>query len=185
MYEDQAPHSSRQNQIYLWTPTQQTGYHQNISPPPAPRLKPIPLPPTPYENPRLHPLLTYAVRPKIAYNLQTSSLLAHPPYARSRWTYEPATSQPTPFMTLKCTMLPGDISVFPSHYQYVTIRDVLSAVSDAYQGAVPAHAREKETRSVPNSLCHDSTVLSTCFMWAGISDQIEPGVWLLHIEELY
>ncbi|KAM6488899.1 hypothetical protein JOM56_015630 [Amanita muscaria] len=69
-------------------------------------------------------------------------------------------------------------------YNYVTLNDVLSAVHEAYQRAEPqpTDVGITETESIPILFSSHSTA-SARYMWAGLSDYVAPGAWLLHIEE--
>lgn len=180
MYNDWVSRSSRQAaRPYA------TGGRPHISPPITPQLRPISLPSLPCTGPRLHRLLHYAARPRIAYDLRRSPSHAQALSERLDWIYEPATFPSSLSLTLVCTILPEQIIVFPCRgYDYVTLNDVLSAVHEEYQQAEPqaADVGITETESIP-ILFSSHSMASARYMWAGLSDCVAPGTWLLHIEE--
>ena len=167
-------------------------------PPKRPRCHPIQLPQGPFVTPQshLHPLLGYANCPCIAYDVREHPSAASAPHSRLEWAHEPATNPPSSQIIITCRVLPHPFVVHPSgrNYDFVTVHDILEAVHSAFReiiraadrrNPIPRRSGRSETAStlllsgLPGAR---PSVLSERYMWKGLSEEISPGNWLLHIE---
>ena len=118
-------------------PTQPRENRRSISPPNAPLLRTVPLPPILHAGPAIHPALPFAAHPGIKWDIRQPPSHALVEFARLEWAFEAATSPPMRTIILICAILHGPIVVSPLHqdYDYVTVRDVLLAVHQAYSAS--------------------------------------------------
>lgn len=166
-------------------------------PPGAPKFHTIPLPPTCFGTlHHLHPILRYANCPCIQYDVMQRPNYASATHARLEWAHESVTNPPSSQVIITCQVLPHPFIVHPSgrSYDFVTVHDILLAVHRAFIEAIrEAEARcnlsswtrrqdDPATALWSSGHCTRSIVLSGRHTWKGISEEIAPGNWLLHIE---
>jgi hypothetical protein len=162
-------------------------------PPGAPKFRALPLPQMGFGAPpsHLHPILRYANCPCIEYDVRQRPSCASAPHSRLEWAHESATNPPSSQVIITCHVLPRPFVVRPSgrNYHFVTVHDILLAVHRATRAAEAFYynpglnswtSRPGETATalwwtVP-------VALSGRYMWKGLSEEIAPGNWLLHIE---
>ena len=146
-------------------------------------------------RPRLNPRLSYAYRPSIVYDVRERPSSASTPYAaRLEWAQEEATNPPSPQMIIVCHLLPHPFVVLPSGRRgnFVTVHDILVTVhsefTEAIRAADDSNSLRWMDRTATSSLLLDGhparlDALSLGrYMWKGISEEVSPGRWLLHIE---
>lgn len=163
----------------------------------------IPLPPRaqrhrlplPFGTPRsrLNPLLSYANHPGIVYDVRERPSSASTSHARLEWAQEAATNPPLPEMSIVCQLLPRPLVVLPSgrRCNFVTVHDILLTVHCEFTEAIRAADDGSDggpAETATSSLLLDGRppgrldALSGRYTWKGISEEISPGKWLLHIE---
>lgn len=163
----------------------------------------IPLPPRaqrhrlplPFGTPRsrLNPLLSYAYHPGIVYDVRERPSSASTSHARLEWAQEAATNPPLPEMSIVCQLLPRPLVVLPSgrRCNFVTVHDILLTVHCEFTEAIRAADDGSDggpAETATSSLLLDGRppgrldALSGRYTWKGISEEISPGKWLLHIE---
>jgi hypothetical protein len=165
-------------------------------PPGAPKFHPIPLSPTVIPPLHLHPILGYADCPCIEYDVRKCASYASTPRARLEWGHESATNPPSSQIIITCHVLPRPFVVRPSgrSYYFVTIHDILLAVhrafNDAFRDTWTLHNLSPWMGgpSGPATALWSSgqsgrpRMLPGRYTWKGMSEEIAPGNWLLHIE---
>ncbi|KAM6503091.1 hypothetical protein JOM56_000034 [Amanita muscaria] len=177
-YEGQAL-SPTTHSTSLPTPSRRVSNTSALIPPATPRLEPILLPPMSFDDTTLNALVTYASRPRIQYDVSHHPGYASAPTGRHHWSEEPATNPPTPKMVIVCMVLPKPFVVRPARrdLKYVTVRDLLAAVHNAFREAAQQAVADDETWVPGFSMWSDVS-----YTWAGLSEQSAPHTWLLHIE---
>lgn len=150
-------------------------------------------------RPRLNPLLSYANHPGIVYDVRERPSSAFTPHARLEWEQEEAIYPPSPEMTIICHLLPRPFVVLPSgrRCNFVTVHDILLAVHCEFTEAIRAAdnnsnslrwTNRRPDEAITSLLLLDGHLsgrldaLSGRYTWKGISEEISPGAWLLHIE---
>jgi hypothetical protein len=107
------------------------------------------------------------------------------------WANEHATNPPSRVMIIVCMVLPKPFAVRPSKNEYVTIHDVLAATNMEFHRAARGAAVDEQWVSGfsrPIGGLEPALLMRPCrpsrgrYEWAGLSEQCEPGTWLLHIE---
>ncbi|KAF8675165.1 hypothetical protein AX14_005220 [Amanita brunnescens Koide BX004] len=162
-------------------------------PPGAPKFHPIPLPSTGFSvpPPHLHPILGYADCPCIQYDVRKHPSYASALRARLEWAHELATSPPSSQIIITCHALPHPFVVRPSgrRYYFVTVYDILLAVHRAFNDAfrnIPSPWTSRPSGSATALLSGGQSgrpsILPGRYTWKGVSEEIAPGNWLLHIE---
>jgi len=169
-------------------------------PPKRPRCHPVQLPQKTFiiPQPHLHPLLGYADCPCIVYDIREHPNAASAPHSRLEWAHESATNPPSLQIIITCQVLPHPFVVHPSgrNYDFVTVHDILEAVHSAFSEAIRAAEDHRNLISRSRRSGQDETattlllggfpsglsVLSERYTWKGLSEEISPGNWLLHIE---
>ena len=167
-------------------------------PPSAPEFSTIPLPSitgfgTP--PPHLHPILGYADCPCIEYDVRKHPGYASARLARLEWAHESATNPPSSQIIITCHVLPHPFVVRPSgrSYCFVTIRDILLAVHRAFNEAsrnAGALHNLSQWAGGPGGAAtalwsrgqSGPSVVFGRYTWKGISEEIAPRNWVLHIE---
>ncbi|KAF8335219.1 hypothetical protein F5887DRAFT_892147 [Amanita rubescens] len=137
----------------------------------------------------LHPILRYANCPCIEYDVRQRPSCASAPHLRLEWAHESATNPPSSQVVITCHVLPRPFVVRPSgrNYDFVTVHDILLAVHRAIRAAEAFYNPGLDwwTSRPGEAATPWSTVpvaLSGRYMWKGLSEEIAPGNWLLHIE---
>lgn len=166
-------------------------------PPATPRSHSIQLPQRSFVNlqPRLHPLLSYANRPRIVYDIRERPSSASASRARLEWARESATNPPSSQVIITCQVFPRPFVVRPSgrDYNFVTVHDILAAVHCAFKEVIwiagnrcnlasQRGGQDETARETTLLFGRLSRGLSVRYMWKGLSEEISPGNWLLHIE---
>ena len=165
-------------------------------PPGAPKFHPLSLPPMSFGTPptHLHPILRYADCPCIEYDIRQRPSCASAPHSRLEWAHESATNPPSSQVIITCHVLPRPFVVRPSgrNYDFVTVHDILLAVHRAIRAAEVFYNPSLDSwRSRPgetatglwSSECSARPIApSGRYMWKGLSEEIAPGNWLLHVE---
>lgn len=167
-------------------------------PPCTPRYRSIQLPQRSFVKlqPRLHPLLSYANRPCIVYDIRERPSAASAPRARLEWAHESATDPPSSQVIVTCQVLPCPCVVSPSgrNYDYVTVYDILEAVHCAFreiiwvgEGRCYLDSQRSGQDEIGTTLLFGGhperlSELMERYTWKGLSEEISPGNWLLHIE---
>ena len=170
---------------------------EGIPLPPSTPRRHLPLLPSAFSTPRphLHPLLSYGNRPGIMYDVREHPSSASTRHGQLEWTREPATNPPSPGIIITCHVLPHQFVVLPSEScsEFVTVHDILLAVHSTFSQAMRAAEDPRNHRSwtnrsgeTPATLLGEHLerpdALSERYTWKGISEEIFPGNWLLHIE---
>ena len=126
-------------------------------PPGAPKMKPIPLPPSSDDGILLSPLLAYSGCPCIEYDVRHHPANVSTPNTGEEWAHEHATDPPSREMVIICVVLPMPFVVRPSKKErvFVTIHDVLVATNMEFRRAaqdagideewVPSVSRQVDT----------------------------------------
>ncbi|KAM6503104.1 hypothetical protein JOM56_000047 [Amanita muscaria] len=166
----------------LPAPSRRVSNTSALMPPATPRLEPIPLPPTSFDDTTLNTVVTYASRPRVQYDVRHHPGYASAPKGRQYWSQEPATNPPTPKMVIVCIVLPRPFVVYPasSDLNYVTVRDVLAATHSAFREAAQGAVADDETWVPGFSIWSGAS--NGRYTWAGLAEQSAPRTWLLHIE---
>jgi hypothetical protein len=163
-------------------------------PPGAPKFHPIPLPPTGFgiAPSHLHPILGYADCPCIEYDVRKRPSYASARLARLEWAHESVTNPPSSQIIITCHVLPRPFVVRPSgrSYYFVTVRDILLAVHRAFNEAFGDAGALHNLSPWAGGPGGTATALWSRgpsmpfgrYTWKGISEEIAPGNWLLHIE---
>ena len=134
--------------------------------------------------------------PCIEYDMRKRPHYASARLARLEWAQESATNPPSSQLIITCHALPRPFIVRPCgrNYHFVTVHDILLAVHRAFNEAFgdtgalhnpgPWMSRPGGTATALWSREHSSapSMPSGRYKWKGISDEIAPGNWLLHIE---
>ena len=203
-----ARHLAMNNDRDFYSPGRDTESHPAPAPSPQVGDEGIPLPhgtprrhlpllPSAFSTPRphLHPLLSYANRPGVAYDVRERPSSASTRHGRLEWAREPATNLPSPGIIITRHTLPRQFVTLPSESrsEIVTVHDTLLAVHSAFSQAMrpaedprnhgPWANRPGET---PATLLSERLerpgALSERYTWKGMSEETFPGNWLLRIE---
>ena len=167
----------------------------------APKSNTIPLPSiTGLGNPpsHLHPILGYADCPCIEYDVRKRPCHASARLARLEWAHESAINPPSSQIIVTCHVLPHPFVVRPCgrSYYFVTVHDILLNVhrafndtfgdTEAWDNPSPWTSGPSETRTATalwsSGQSGAPSMPSGRYKWKGISDEIAPGNWVLHIE---